>query len=129
VASDYDQKSLFLSAQTDSFNSFLASTVHVAHAHLWRPERWVDSEAAKRDMAEKVPNNMLEYFKLIDDRWFQGPWVHGKTLTSSDCYLFVVSGWLKGDGVDLGQFEKVSSHYQNMLAIAEVKALVEGLYR
>lgn len=122
------QKPLFLNAQIDSFNAFMASTVHVTHAHLWRAERWVDSADAKVEMARKVPQNMIDHFTLIEQHWFVGPWLHGEQFSSSDLYLFVISRWLKGDGVDVQQFEKVHNHYQKMLQLTEVSHLIKSLY-
>ena len=38
----------FAFARLQAFNSYLCSTVHVAHAHRLRGYRWVDDEAAAR---------------------------------------------------------------------------------
>ena len=32
----------------------------------------------------------------------------------SDAYLYTLSGWLAGDGVDIQQFAKVSDHAERM---------------
>jgi glutathione S-transferase len=42
-------------AQIQAFNSYLASTVHVAHSHRMRGDRWADDEAAIAAMQRKVP--------------------------------------------------------------------------
>ncbi|EPJ50831.1 MAG: glutathione S-transferase domain-containing protein [Osedax symbiont Rs2] len=118
----------FLKAKIDSFNSYMCSTVHVAHAHLWRGGGWGDSSSAKDAMAQKVPENMTDCFNLIENSWLQGPWVQGEKFSSSDLYLFVVSRWLSGDSVDLLQFENVNAHQQKMLQLPEVQALLKGLY-
>ena len=134
LASEYPQAKLaplqdnFLKAKIDSFNSYMCSTVHVAHAHLWRAERWADSVSAIDAMAKKVPQNMIDCFNLIENSWLQGPWVQGEHFSSSDLYLFVVGRWLSGDGVELKQFQKVYTHQQNMLQLKEVQDLLEGLY-
>jgi len=106
----------------------MCSTVHVAHAHLWRGERWADSASAREAMAEKVPQNMTDCFNLIENSWLQGPWVQGEQFSSSDLYLFVVSRWLSGDSVELKQFEKVYTHHQKMLQLTEVQVLLKGLH-
>ncbi|OUS36184.1 glutathione S-transferase ['Osedax' symbiont bacterium Rs2_46_30_T18] len=134
IAAQYPQAKLaplndnFLRAKIDSFNSFMCSTVHVAHAHLWRGERWADSASAREAMAEKVPQNMTDCFNLIENSWLQGPWVQGEQFSSSDLYLFVVSRWLSGDSVELKQFEKVYTHHQKMLQLTEVQVLLKGLH-
>ena len=43
----------FRLAQIQSFNSYLCSTVHVAHAHRMRGYRWSDDEAAQGNHEEK----------------------------------------------------------------------------
>ena len=40
-------------AEVQAFNSYLCSTVHVAHAHRMRGHRWVDDPAAILAMQEK----------------------------------------------------------------------------
>ena len=134
LAAEYPQAKLaplqdnFLKAKIDSFNSYMCSTVHVAHAHLWRAERWADSANAIDAMAKKVPQNMIDCFNLIENSWLQGPWVQGEHFSSSDLYLFVVGRWLSGDGVELKQFQKVYTHQKKMLGLKEVQDLLEGLY-
>ena len=44
----------FAFAEAQAFNSYLCSTVHVAHAHRMRGSRWVDDEAAMEAMRRKV---------------------------------------------------------------------------
>lgn len=123
-----DQQSSFFRAQVDAFNSFLSSTVHVGHAHLWRSERWATQGSSKEDLASKATKNMQEYFELIEQKLFTGPWVHGNQFSSSDILLFVITRWLEGDGVDPIQFNKVYSHYLKVGEIAEVARLVAGLH-
>ena len=45
----------FALAQVQEFNSYLCSTVHVAHAHRMRGTRWADDAAAIEAMKRKVP--------------------------------------------------------------------------
>ncbi|MEH6444103.1 MAG: glutathione S-transferase family protein [Oceanospirillaceae bacterium] len=118
----------FFQAKVDSFNSYMSSTVHVGHAHLRRPERWVDNESSKVDMAKKTPRNITEYYNIIENDLFVGPWVHGEQFSSSDIYLFVVTRWLLGDGVDPQQFKKVYIHFEKMSEMKEVKELLVGYY-
>jgi len=106
----------FAFAQVQSFNSYLCSTVHVAHAHKHRGFRWADDEAAQASMRSKVPQTMTECFALIERTMFVGPWVMGGTYTICDPYLFMAAGWLEGDGVDPAQFPKVLAHRARMMA-------------
>lgn len=98
----------FLFAQLQSFNSYLCATVHVAHAHRIRGTRWADDESAIASMKRKVPQNMTDCFSLIENEMFAGPFVFGETYTISDIYLYTLSTWLEGDGVDIRQFPKIA---------------------
>jgi len=92
----------FLFGRIQEFNSYLASTVHVAHAHRLRGTRWVSDQAALEAMQKKVPEVMTQAVTLVEDALLQGPWVMGDTYTICDPYLFTISRWLEDDGVDTG---------------------------
>src|SRR5450631_1950015 len=55
----------FAFAQMQAFNSYLCSTVHVAHAHRMRGSRWADEPASFADMKRKVPQTVGACFALI----------------------------------------------------------------
>ena len=111
-------------ATMQSFNSYLASTVHVNHAHRMRGRRWVDDDDAILKMQEKVPANMDDCFDLIERDLFRGPWVLGERYSVSDPYLFTISRWLESDGVDPSRFPKVLDHRQRMAELPAVKKVL-----
>lgn len=111
----------FAFAQVQAFNSYLCSTVHVAHAHRRRGARWVDDEAAIEAMRKKVPQTMADCFDLIEREMIEGPWVMGGAYTVCDPYLFTIAGWLDGDGVDIKRFPKVRDHHARMSARSAVQ--------
>ncbi|MFN0263253.1 glutathione S-transferase family protein [Tepidamorphus sp. 3E244] len=111
-------------AQVQSFNAYLASTVHVAHAHNRRGHRWTDNKAAQKAMSAYVPKSMAECFKLIENELFQAPWVMGKIFTICDPYLFAISSWLEGDGVDPARFPLVMEHRSRMHERGSVKRVM-----
>lgn len=102
-------------ARLQSFNAFIASTVHVAHAHGPRGSRWASEPTSLEDMRRKVPQTMRENFQIIEDG-LAGEFVMGERFTIADPYLFVMSSWLKGDGVEIAEFPKVEAHYRRMQA-------------
>jgi glutathione S-transferase len=97
-------------ARAQAFNSYLCSTVHVAHAHRMRGHRWVDDEAAIEAMQRKVPVSVGECFGLIERDMLAGPWVMGGAYTICDAYLFTLAQWLEADGVDLAKIPRVIDH-------------------
>lgn len=114
----------FALARANEFNSYLSSTVHVAHAHKGRGYRWVDDEAAVDAMKKKVAKNMGECFELIETRMLQGPWVLGARMSICDLYLFTISTWLEGDGVDPTRFTQVEALRQRMFDMAAVRKVL-----
>jgi glutathione S-transferase len=106
----------FAFAQVQAFNSYLCSTVHVAHAHRLRGSRWADDETAIEAMKKKVPQSVGDCFDMIEREMMAGPWVMGSDYTISDPYLFTIARWLEGDGVDIRRFPKVHDHYRRMEA-------------
>jgi glutathione S-transferase len=113
-------------AQMQAFNSYLCSTVHVAHSHKHRGYRWATEENSFADMRRKVAENEAECFRMIESEYLRGPWVMGEPFTVADGYLFTIAGWLEGDGVDMGQFPRVRDHFERMQArpaVSKVLAL------
>jgi glutathione S-transferase len=104
----------FAFAQVQAFNSYLCSTVHVAHAHRMRGQRWADDPAAIAAMQRKVPQSVGACFELIEHDMLKGPWVMGEAYTVCDPYLFTLAGWLEGDGVDLPKLPRVMDHHRRM---------------
>ena len=111
----------FAFARVQAFNSYLCSTVHVAHAHRMRGNRWVDDPAAIKEMQRKAPAVVGECFELIEREMFEGPWVMGDTYTICDAYLFTLAQWLEGDGVDPARFPKILEHRNRVAGRPAVK--------
>src|SRR6185295_367660 len=59
-------------AKAQAFNSYLCSTVHVAHAHRMRGARWADDEAAIAALKKKVPQSVGDCFELIEREMLAG---------------------------------------------------------
>lgn len=117
----------FAFGRIQSFNAYLASTVHVAHAHRPRGSRWADDPAALEAMKLKVPKNMADCFELIETTMFAGPWVMGDQYSIADPYLFTIASWLESDGVDPARFPNVLDHRNRMAERPAVKAVLAWL--
>jgi glutathione S-transferase len=111
-------------AQAHAFNSYLCSTVHVAHAHKHRGYRWTDDPIAQAAMTAAVPKNEIAIFRLLEDEMFKGPWVSGEAFSVCDAYLFTLFGWLPGDGVDTAQFERLADHSARVAARPAVRKVL-----
>lgn len=109
-------------ARMQAFNSYLCATVHVAHAHLRRPERWADAADAKAELQRKAPDVMGACFQLIEDEYLVGPWAMGDAYTVADGYLFTIAQWLPAHRIDSARYPKVHAHLNRMLARPAVQA-------
>ena len=120
----------FAFARVQSFNSYLCSHLHVAHAHRMRGHRWVDADdtASIAAMQRKVPESVGGAFELIEREMLKGPWVMGDQYTVCDAYLFTLAQWLELDGVAPARIPRVVDHRRRMSERAEVKkAIAEEL--
>ena len=97
-------------AIAQAFNSYMASTVHVAHAHKHRGARWADDPLVYEAMRAKVNANMTECAHMIEEHYLKGPFVLGDRFSFCDPYMALVTRWFRDDGVDLDQFAKIKGH-------------------
>ena len=116
----------FLFAQIQSFNSWLCSHLHVAHAHRMRGYRWVDADDKHSiaAMQRKVPQSVGESFAMIEREMLKGPWVMGEHYTICDPYLFTLAQWLEADGVDPAAIPRVIDHRRRMGERTTVKEAI-----
>ncbi|QDO97149.1 glutathione S-transferase [Ferrovibrio terrae] len=118
IAQSYPQAKLaplqdpFAFAQAQAFNSYLCSSLHVAHAHRMRGYRWVEADDthAIEAMKKKVPQSVYDGFALVEQHMLAGPWVLGESYTICDAYLFTLAQWLEADGVDPARLPRVAEH-------------------
>ncbi|WP_164660862.1 glutathione S-transferase family protein [Tropicibacter sp. Alg240-R139] len=102
---------------------YLASTMHVNHAHKMRGHRWADKKSSWADMKGKVAETMTASCAYIESKGLRGPFVLGDNISLADIYLYVVSSWLEGDGVDVSAFPKIVAFRAAMEARASVQAV------
>jgi glutathione S-transferase len=116
----------FLLAKMNEFNAYMASTVHVNHAHKGRGYRWVDPQdtASIEAMKKKVPQTMAESFALIEEQMFRGPWVLGERFSTSDLYLYTIARWLEGDEVDVKRFPKIAQQMARLDDAPQVRKVL-----
>jgi glutathione S-transferase len=108
-----DNDDSFAFGAMQSFNLFLATSVHVAFAHNTRPQRYADGEAAAAAMKAKAPAALAEYFKLIEQQFGDNrPYIMGDRYTVADGYLFVFERWLERNGLGkLSDYPRIASHH------------------
>lgn len=115
-------------AQMRAALHWLASTMHVSHAHKMRGHRWASDPAALADMKAHVPKTMTDACRFVETELLRGPWVMGETYSVADIHLFVLTSWTPGDGVMLQDFPRLSAHFEAMQQRPAVKAIVDAGY-
>src|SRR3979409_2614939 len=90
-----------------------------------RGARWADDPAAHETMKKKVPQSVGECFALIEREMFEGPWVMGKDYTVSDGYLFTLTKWLVGHGLDSDRVPKSAERFRRVGERPAVRKAVE----
>ena len=110
-----------------AFNAWLASTVHVNHAHKVRGARWSDDPDVVENLKIKVPQTMTDCAVLIENEYLAGPWVMGAHYTVADGYLYTIENWFEGDGVEMARFPKIMAHRAAMNGRAAVQRVLAML--
>jgi glutathione S-transferase len=103
---------------------YLASTMHVNHAHRLRGARWAKERSSWKDMQKMVPQTMAASCEYISQAGLRGPFVLGEEISLADCYLYVVCTWLEGDGVNVTDFPKI----QNFMTAMEQREAIRAVY-
>ena len=114
----------FAMAGLESLMSYLCSWVHPAAAHRVRGYRWADDPAAIAELRRKAPEVFGEAMHLIDEKLFPGPWALGEAYSVADPYLYVLTGWLPRDGLDMAAFPRLADHHARMGERVAVKAVL-----
>ncbi len=111
----------FAFAEVQSFNAYICSTLHVAHAHGVRGYRWAEDPATIAEMKRFAPQSIAPCFAMVENHMLKGPWVLGDNYSICDAYLFTVAQWIESDGVDPALFPKVIDHRRRVSERPAVK--------
>ncbi|KNX40136.1 Glutathione S-transferase GST-6.0 [Roseovarius tolerans] len=103
---------------------YIASTMHVNHAHKMRGHRWASEESSFADMKAKSVQTMTESAAHVENHVLQGPYVLGETFSLADPYLYVACNWLEGDGVTVADYPKIAAFIEAMRGRASVAQVI-----
>jgi glutathione S-transferase len=112
----------FLAAQVREVMYYLGTTMHVNHTHKMRGHRWANEQSSFDDMTAKVSETVAASCAYLEDKLELAPFVSTK-FSIADPYLFVILGWVSGDGVDLVAYPKLSAFRAMMLARPSVQTV------
>ncbi len=98
--------------------NFVATELHKSFTPLFKP----DAGEEAKSFAMRTIESKLDY---VDDAFGDGPFLMGEQLTLPDFYLFVMTGWAQGMGVDLGRRPTIKAFREMMLERPAVRQVLE----
>ncbi|SHL73767.1 glutathione S-transferase [Roseovarius marisflavi] len=111
-------------AQVRAVMYYIASTMHVNHAHGARGTRWADQQSSIEDMKAKMVQTMTDSATFVENNVLTGPYILGDDICMVDPYLFIACNWLEGDGVTVADFPKIEAFMTAMRARPSVERAV-----
>jgi glutathione S-transferase len=119
---------LLKEARALSVVGFFATTVHPAHGHIGRPERYTDDTAAFPGIQAKGKQSFHEYLKQIDAMYAGREWMFGE-YSVLDPYAFVFYVWGVRRELPVAQLKHYTALKDRMANRPAVKRVIadEGL--
>ncbi len=88
-------------ARAFEMTAWLSSTVHIAYAQLWRPERFVSQESDYPPIIKRGEQLISEHYTQIEQRLSSTDYIAGHEYSFADTYLFVFYRWGGRIGLDM----------------------------
>ncbi|WP_072000537.1 glutathione S-transferase [Pantoea agglomerans] len=115
----------FTFCKLSSLNCWLSSTMHVAHAHSIRGDRWASSESSLKEMAFKTRQNMEDCCLFIENFVLNNSYFSVSNYSVSNSYMFVMTYYAIVDGVDITKYPKLFEHWNFVLERASTKKILD----
>jgi glutathione S-transferase len=90
-------------ARAFEMTAWLSSTVHIAYAQIWRPERFVSQESDYPPIVKRGEQLISEHYNQIERRLSSTEYIAGHEYSFADTYLFVFYRWGGRIGLDMRQ--------------------------
>ena len=111
-------------AKALSLVGFFATSVHPAHAHVGRPERYTADPAAHAGLKEMGLKTFHGYLKQVDGMLAGRDWLLD-SYTVLDPYAFVFYTWGVRRELPMAELKNYTAHKDRMLARPAVRRVVE----
>jgi glutathione S-transferase len=104
--------------------NFISSEVHKTYSPLFNPKTPDDYKPVLRD-------KLLERYTWVNGQLEGKPYLMGETFTVADAYLYTVTRWAKGAGLDLAPLANLTSYMARVAARPAVQEAMkaEGLIK
>jgi glutathione S-transferase len=93
---------------------YFASSVHVAFAHIWRPERYTDEPTAMAGVKAKGHQTFAHHCSEIDGLLAGKEWLLGE-FSTVDSYAFVFYIWSRLINLPMQGLKNYTAHNGRML--------------
>ena len=115
-------------AEVDRWLAFVNADVHPSFWPFFGGLSWLQDEALLAQAKAAAATKLRGLFQRADAQLAGRDWIAGDR-SIADPYLFVVTRWAKGVGVDLSGLDQLERHFQRMLADEGVQRAMkaEGL--
>lgn len=107
-----------------SLMAFFASSVHVAHAHIGRPERYAADEAAFPAIQQAGRTAFHGYLRDIDARLTGRDWLFDR-YSVCDPYAFLFYLWGRRRDLPVQELAAFTAHYDRMMQRPAVRRALE----
>ena len=111
-------------ARALSLIGFFASTVHAAHAHISRPERYATDTSYFPSIQAKGRESFHEYLKQTDGMLAGREWL-SDAYSVVDPYAFTFYTWGVRRELPMSELKNYTAHKDRMLARPAVQRVVE----
>ena len=111
-------------AQALSVIGFFAASVHPAHGHIGRPERYATDKAAHANIQETGRKSFGEYLAQIDGMYAKKEWLADK-YSVLDPYALVFYSWGVKREFPVAQMKNFSAAKDRMMQRPAVKRIIE----
>ncbi|PWR18269.1 glutathione S-transferase family protein [Zavarzinia compransoris] len=96
--------------------SFLASTVHIHYAQVFRGARFTDDQPAVEALRRDGPGRVRAALADIESRFAHGgPWLLGDDYSAADPYAYVFYRWTSRIGVDPTAYPAWTAQVERLL--------------
>jgi glutathione S-transferase len=111
-------------ARALSLIGFFASTVHPAHAHISRPERYATDTSYFPNIQAQGKKSFHEYLKQVDGTLAGREWLSDQ-YSVLDPYAFTFYTWGVRRELPMAELKNYTAHKDRMLARPAVQRVVE----
>ncbi len=113
-------------ARAFEMTAWLSSTVHIAYAQLWRPERFVSADSDHSPIVRYGEQLISDHYAQIEQRLTPTQYIAGDEYSFADTYLFVFYRWGGRIGLNMKkEFPKWTLWSERLL---ERPAVQEAMY-